>query len=88
MSAVGSYVSVAGALSGADESVKHVIKMGFLTSRPDESADPNALEIAFSTDHILLDFNSLVASDFNVKKIVKDCDFVKEIALRNPDKLK
>ncbi len=88
MSATGSYISVAGALSGADEGIKHVIKMGFLTRRPDESADPTELEIAFSTDHVLLDFNSLVASDFDVRKIVKDCDFVKEIALKNPDKLK
>lgn len=88
MSAAGSYVSIAGSLGSADEGVKHVIKMGFFTRRPDEGADPNELEIVFSTDHILLDFNSLIASNFDAKKVVADCDFIKEIALKNPDKLK
>lgn len=88
MAATGSYISIANSLTGADDGIKHVIKMGFITRRPDDSANPNDLEIVFSTDHVLLDFKSLVAGDLEVSKIIKDCDFVKEIALKNPEKVK
>jgi hypothetical protein len=86
MSATGSYISIADSL--ADEGVKHVLKMGYSTRRPDDSDNPNDLEVVFSTDHVLLDFQSLIAEDLDVNKIVADCEFVKEIALKNPVKLK
>jgi hypothetical protein len=88
MSGTGSYVSVAHALKGADEGIKHVIKMGFMTRNPSDSGDPNALETTFLSDHVLLDFKSLVAGDLDVNKIIKDCDFLKNIAVKHPEKLK
>jgi hypothetical protein len=88
MPASGSYISIASALIGADEGVKHVIKMGCLTSRPIDSVDPNELAISFITDHVLLDFKSAVARDLEVDKIIAGCDFVKQVAVKNTDKLK
>jgi hypothetical protein len=87
MSARGSYVSIAGSLTGADEGVKHLIKMSYTTGIAD-IADPMQLETKFATDHVLIDVESLIASDLNIEVIVKDCDFVKKIALENPEKLK
>lgn len=89
MSAVGSYVSISGALSEADEGIKHVLKMGFITRRPDKiSVENNELEITFSTDHVLVDLESFVASAIDEKKIIKDCEFIKEIVLKHPGELK
>jgi hypothetical protein len=89
MSAAGSYVSISGALSDADEGIKHVLKMGLITRRPEKSSvENNELEIAFLTDHVLVDLESFVASAIDEKKIIKDCEFIKEIALKHPGELK
>jgi hypothetical protein len=88
MSATGSYTSIAGSLNGVDDGIKHVIKMGFITGIADVDADPMQLETRFMSDHVLIDFKSLVASDLDVATIIEDCDFVKEIAGKNPTKLK
>jgi hypothetical protein len=87
MSATGSYSSIAGSLKGADEGIKHVIKLGYVSVIADPS-DPTQLETRFASDHVLIDFKSLIASDFDVAKIISDCDFLKEIALQSPEKLK
>ncbi len=88
MTPAGSYVSVAGSLRGAGKGVEHVLKLGYTTRSPDERADPDDLETRFSSDHVLLDFASLLAGELDVDVIIRDCDFVKDIALRNPDQLK
>lgn len=85
---MGSYVSVPGAFKDADEGVKHFLKMEFTTHLSDKSSDPLKLETGFSTDHVLLDFKGMVPSDLDSDKIVKDCDFLKEIALKHPEKLR
>ncbi len=87
MSPASSYVSIAGTLKAADEGVRHVMKMGLIAKRPDNGSDLNALEIVYSSDHVLLDFRSLVASSFDTMKIVRDCEFVRNLALANPRKL-
>lgn len=87
MSPASSYVSIAGTLKAADEGIRHVMKMGVITKRPDNGSDLEGLEIVYSSDHVLLDFKSLVASSFDATKIVRDCEFVRNLALANPGKL-
>jgi hypothetical protein len=88
ISSTGSFVSVPGAFRDADESVKHLLKMEFTTILSEKSSDPLKLETGFSTDRVLLDFKGIVPGDLDPKKIVRDCDFLKEIVLKNPDKVR
>ena len=54
MSAAGSYVSISGALSDADEGIKHVLKMGLITRRPEKSSvENNELESISDTGELL-----------------------------------
>ena len=54
--ASGSYVSVPGAYTTADEGVKYAGKMEFTTEFSPQSSDPLKLDTVFSGDRILLDF--------------------------------
>jgi hypothetical protein len=88
VSATGSFVSIPEAVAVADTGVRHLLKLEFTTNFSEGSSDPLKLETGFSTDRVLIDFRGVVAGNLDAQKIAKDCDLVRDIALRNPDKLR
>lgn len=84
LSATGSFVSVPFAFKGADEGLRNVVKMEFKTI----FSKLKKIETVFSTDWILLDIGAVIPSALNPKKIARDCEVVRQIALDHPELLR
>ena len=84
----GSYVSVPSAFDGADDAVKHVVKMNFAQQISAKSVDPLHLETTFSSDHFVVDLKAFDPSKLDPKKVIADCDLLKAALLTNPEAIR
>ena len=84
----GSFVSIPGAFTSTDEGLRRAIKFEFQTEFREKSDDPLNLHEVFFTDRFLVDLNAVELGAINPDKIIKDCDFVKNIATNHPEELR
>jgi hypothetical protein len=85
ISATGSFVSVPSAFKNVPEGLEHVLKMEFRTVFSEE----NILgDTTYSPDWVLVDVGAAVPDSLDFKRIARDCDLLKDIALNYPDQLR
>jgi hypothetical protein len=83
----GSFVAVPSAFAAADEGLRNVIKLQFKTILSGERSDRFGLETVFSTDRVLVDLAAVIPAVIDPKKIIRDCELVKQIASTNAGQL-
>jgi hypothetical protein len=85
VSGVGSFVSIPQAISAANEGLKD----GFKMETNSLFSEKNILgEQVFTTDWFLLDVGAADMDAIDLNKVSKDCDIVKDIVARHPDKVR
>jgi hypothetical protein len=80
----GAFLSVPAAFEGGDASVTHAIKMEFATTIQKPDSSEFSFETTFSTDRMLVDFGAVLPGSIDLKRIERDCDFIKMIVQQNP----
>jgi len=85
--ATGSFVSIPEAFEAADEAVKYAPKIEFRLERFDDSEEPLKMEPVMLPHTLLLDLEAVDANAFDPKKVMRDCDLIKEAAEKYPDQL-
>jgi len=81
----GSFVSIPSAFPGADEGVKNVIKLGFTTSLSQDSEE--SIKVEVSTNVVLLDLGAVVPEALDSRKLIRDCDLLKQAITNHPNAL-
>jgi hypothetical protein len=88
ITATGSFVSLPEAFPGADEAVKLAPKIELCVARFEDSKRPLEIDILMRPHTLLVDLEAVNAGGFDVEKLVRDCDALKEVALAHPEKLR
>lgn len=84
ISGLGSFIAIPGAFPDADPGVRNAVKLEFATVFSKE----NVVETRFSTDRVLVDLRAVDPASMDSKKLARDCDLLKEIAVKYPNELK
>lgn len=84
----GTFISVPVAFKGAPKSLASFVKFQFTTAAKSGSHNPSDLVAVVAPDRLLLDFGAIDESVLNTKKLARDCEIVREAALKRPAKLK
>ncbi len=79
----GIYVSVPDAFTDADKELRNFLKFEFKT----KFSAKHRVKTVFSTDRLLVDLSELDPRKLNVKKMIKDCDYLKSILLKHPTQI-
>ena len=85
---VGSFIALPEAFPGADDAVKYAPKLEFRVSRSDAGQTPLRVEPVLQPQRLLVDLEAVDASRFDARKLVRDCELLKEAALSDPEKLR
>lgn len=88
ITASGSFISLPEAFEGADAAVKLAPKVEFRTSRFPDSSNPLKMEHVMFPHSLLVDLEAVDASSLDIKKLIRDCDLVKDAAEKHPEDLK
>jgi hypothetical protein len=83
----GSFVSLPEAFEGADNAVKFAPKIEVRTARFDDSKHPLKLDHIMSPHTLLLDLEAVDANSIDLKKLIRDCEILKNVAERYPKEL-
>jgi hypothetical protein len=84
----GSFFSLPEAFPGADDAVKYAPKFEFRANKRVNGNQPLQFEAVLQPNHILLDLAAVDASGFDARKLIRDCELVKQAAEAHPDKLR
>jgi hypothetical protein len=84
ISAQGSFVAIPTAFPVVDPGVRNAVKLEFATVFSEE----NVVETLFSTDRVLVDLGAVDPTSLDFTRLAKDCDLLKEIAVKYPNELK
>ena len=88
LSAVGSFVSLPEAFPEADSGVRLAPKFEFRTERFEDSKHPLHIDHVIYPHRLLIDLKAVDAGQFDAKKLVRDCEILKEAAEKHPEKLR
>src|SRR5688572_5160963 len=83
--ATASFLAIPEAFPSADKAVRNALKLEFWTS---PAKAPDTLQVEVSTNAALIDLGAVNPSALDAKKIIRDCEFVKQIATSHPRELK
>jgi hypothetical protein len=87
LSAVGSFVSLPEAFETANEAVKYAPKFEFRTERFADSTHPLHIDHVIYPHRLLVDLKAVDSTQFDVRKLIRDCELVIQAANTAPEKL-
>ncbi len=79
----GVYVPVPDGFMDADQELRNLFKFEFKT----EYSDKHLVKTVYSTTRTLIDLSELGSRRLNIKKMIKDCDYLKSILEKYPDEI-
>jgi hypothetical protein len=85
ISGTGSFVTVPQALLGVSENMKNAFKMESSLAYSEKQI---LGESVFSTDWFLLDIGAAKLGALDLDKVIRDCDLLKEIIRKKPERVK
>jgi hypothetical protein len=88
VSDAGSYVSLPEAFEEAHEAVKLAPKIHLRTERFVDSKHPLGIDYVMNPHHLLMDLEAVDAEAFDARTLINDCEIVKNVAQKSPEKLK
>ena len=80
----GHFASAPLAFPKVEEAVRHALKFEFTAGGTGTPSQPSGEP---STDRLLIDFGELDAAAFDPKRVIRDCELVRDIAARHPEAL-
>jgi hypothetical protein len=83
IASAGSFVAIPDAFPSVPDGVRNAIKLEFKTVFSEE----HRVQTVFSTDKLLIDIGAVDPSALDPKKIARDCDLIKGIALKHSKEL-
>jgi len=82
------FLSVPQAFAGAEEGLAHAFKFGFQILSSQTLDRPTRLEQGLFVDFALLDLGTAALSSFDLTKMARDCELLRDAFLNSPDQIR